>query len=143
MEQQKDSIWQKIRIHKTKFLIVILVILIMAAAVYVPNLIVRGAARRVLTHAKSVRLATQITYYDYYASGEEFFGTDRIGIKPDGEKEILELAQCGGKIYRVEFDEKSFRVSRLIYLEGDYIVDFRDIEDNPQWNVYRLDKLIS
>lgn len=142
MEQQEHNLWQKIRIHKTKLIIAILAILIMAAAAYIPSVIARGAARRVLTHAKSVRLATQITYYDYFASGEVFFEDDGIGVKPDGEKKILELAQCEGTIYQVRFDDESFRVSRLIYREGEYIVDFRDTGDNPQWSVYRLEQLI-
>lgn len=142
MEQQKRNIWQKIRIHKTKIIITVLVILIAAAAVYIPNLIAGGAARRILTHAKSIRLAAQITYYDYYASGEEFFESNGTGVRADGETKILELAQCEGTIYRVKFDEESFRISRLIYMEGDYIVDFRDSGDNPRWTVYRLDKVI-
>lgn len=142
MKQQKPNIWQKIRIHRTKFIIIILAILVMGAAVYIPGLMARGGARRALNHAKSVRLATQVTYYDYYASGEPFFKSNRIGISSEGEAEILELAQCEGTIYRVEFNEESFRVSRLIYREGDYVVDFRDTGDNPQWKVYRLEELI-
>lgn len=142
MNQQKQNTWQKIRIHKTKILITLLVILIIAAAAVIPSIITRDAARRVLSHAKSVRLATQVTYYDYYATGEQFFEDNRTGIISGGEKEILELAQCEGTIHHVEFSEESFRVSKLIYIEGDYVVDFTDTGDNPHWTVYRLDKLI-
>lgn len=142
MEQQRTHIWEKIKKYIKSIVIFILIILTLVLCFSIYNFFRKGTARDVLSHAKSVRLATQITYYDYYASKKPFFEDTSTGLRKGGEKEILELAQCKGKILHVEFNEDSFRVSKLVYMEKDYIVEFMDSEDEPQWTVYRLEKII-
>lgn len=142
MEEQREHKQQKMKKYMKVIMISVLIILVIIICFNVYHFLRKGPARDVLSHAKSVRLATQITYYDYYASKKPFFEDTSTGLRKGGEKEILELAQCKGKILHVEFNEDSFRVSKLTYMEKDYIVEFADSEDEPQWTVYRLEKII-
>ena len=142
MEKKKQGIGQKIGRHWRKALVIFLIILAMAAAAFLPRHLSMGRARRVLNHAKSVRLATQVTYYDYYKSDEPFFTEDARGIEEAKAAEILKLAQCGGDIYQVRFDETTFRVSSLIYIESGYAAEFADGEGEAKWKVYKLEEMI-
>lgn len=142
MEQQREQKWQWLKRYVKRIIVFTSIILLILVCYSVYHFLRKGSARQILSHAKSVRLATQITYYDYYASKKPFFDDTGTGLRRGGEKEILDLAQCKGKILHVGFNEDSFRVSRLVYMEKGYIVEFTDSEENPQWTVYRLEKII-
>lgn len=102
----------------------------------------KGQARHILKDAKLIRLVTQNTYYEYYAFDKPFFEATGTGLSTQHEKDILETAKCTGDIQQIRFNKDSFRVSHLIYVEDGYIVEFNDTGDNPQWIVYKLNKLI-
>lgn len=139
MSESRKQNYELKKIVKSIFYIGVIVFLLFLVFKYETN---KNQGRDILHHAKLIRLVAQNAYFDFQTQEKIFYDNNRKALTSEAEKEILHLTKYDGKIYCVKFEADSFRVSRLVYMEKGYIVEFTDSEENPQWTVYRLEKII-
>lgn len=124
-------------------LLMLLSILFLGVIPHVKESVKRQKAREILRNAKDVRVSAQICFYDTYAKGGELpVAGKRQILSKSVETEILDTAKSHGRIDTIAYDRRDVKVTDFVYVEGGYIVRYKEVKGKPVWKVYRLDQMI-
>lgn len=145
MIQQKKDIIKKHTyrwIKKSLIFLTILLLTLFAGAPGVLRLVYRADAQVALGHAKSVRMAIQITGTEQYGKGESFCDVTKEGGVPETlYQKILRLSDAPGEFWVLQVSDDGYKVKQFVYREGDYTVWYQ--ADPSSYQVYRGDAMIS
>ena len=87
------------------------------------RLLHRADAQVALGHAKSVRLAFQVTGQECYSRGDTFFDASQEGgVAESIRTEVLNLSKAPGDFWVLQMAEDGYTVEKFVYREGDYTV---------------------
>ena len=76
-----------------------------------------------LGHAKSVRLALQVTGQECYGRSGTFFDASKEGgVAESIWTEVLNLSKAPGDFWVLQMAEDVYTVEKFVYREGDYTV---------------------
>lgn len=144
MSQQKQQVAIKIKyrwIKKAFLYVTLLLLLLLAGTPGVLRLIHRADAQVALGHAKSVRMAIQVTGTEQYGKGEKFCDASQKGGIPESlYNKILSLSDAPGEFWVIQVSNDGYEIQQFIYREGDYTVWY---QANPRsYQVYREEQLI-
>ena len=82
-----------------------------------------GRRSSALGHAKSVRLALQVTGQECYGrSGTFFEASQEGGVAESIRTEVLNLSKAPGDFWVLQMAEDGYTVEKFVYREGDYTV---------------------
>ena len=83
----------------------------------------RADAQVALGHAKSVRLALQVTGQECYGRSGTFFDASKEGgVAESIWTEVLNLSKAPGDFWVLQMAEDGYTVEKFVYREGDYTV---------------------
>ena len=125
-EQDKD-----IKLTQTKYRlirtgVVVLTFILLLAVAIVPGvlrILYRADAQVALGHAKSVRLALQVTGQECYGRSGTFFDASKEGgVAESIWTEVLNLSKAPGDFWVIQMAEDGYTVEKFVYREGDYTV---------------------
>ena len=125
-EQDKD-----IKLTQTKYRlirtgVVVLTFILLLAVAIVPGvlrILYRADAQVALGHAKSVRLALQVTGQECYGRSGTFFDASKEGgVAESIWTEVLNLSKAPGDFWVLQMAEDGYTVEKFVYREGDYTV---------------------
>ena len=120
----------------------LLLLTLFAGAPGVLRLVYRADAQVALGHAKSVRMAIQITGTEQYGKGESFCDVTKEGGVPETlYQKILRLSDVPGDFWVLQVSDDGYKVKQFVYREGDYTVWYQ--ADPSSYQVYRGDAMIS
>ena len=106
--------------------LLILIIILLAIVTVIPGalrLLHRADAQVALGHAKSVRLALQVTGRECYSrSGPFFDASQEGGVAESIRTEVLNLSKAPGDFWVLQMAEDGYTVEKFVYREGDYTV---------------------
>ena len=121
MTQQYESKFIQIKYRWIKSLFTILIIILLAIVTVI--LLYRADAQVALGHAKSVRLALQVTGQECYGrSGTFFDASQEGGVAESIRTEVLNLSKAPGDFWVLQMAEDGYTVEKFVYREGDYTV---------------------
>ena len=135
-QQQQESKVTQIKYRWIKSLLTILIIILLAIVTVIPGalrLLHRADAQVALGHAKSVRLALQVTGQECYGRSGTFFDASQEG----GVTEVLNLSKAPGDFWVLQMAEDGYTVEKFVYREGDYTVWYT--LDSKSYTVYYED----
>lgn len=144
IQQKRDNTKKHIYRWNRKFLIIlpILLLTLFAGVPGVLRLVYRADAQVALGHAKSVRMAIQITGAEQYSKGKGFCDATREGgVSEALYQKILNLSDAPGEFWVLQVGNDGYKVKQFVYREGNYTVWY---QANPRsYQVYRGDEMIS
>ena len=136
MENKKDKLFRKI----IYFLIFIL-LLIVATAPGILQIMYRADAQVALGNAKTVRMALQNVAADRYGSGREFYDiTYEGGVSEEVRRQVILLSKVPGDFWILQMDELGIEVTSFMYKEGDFRVYYT--KEPLVYQVYREESFI-
>jgi len=136
MKNNKDKLFRKIL-----YFIVILLLLIVAMAPGVLQMMYRADAQVALGNAKTVRMALQNVATDMYGSGEDFFDiTCEGGVSDEVYQQVILLSKVPGDFWILQMDEMGIEVTSFMYKEGDFRVYYT--KEPLVYQVYREESFI-
>lgn len=142
IQQKRDNTKKHIYRWIRKFLIIlpILLLTLFAGVPGVLRLVYRADAQVALGHAKSVRMAIQITGAEQYSKGKGFCDATREGgVSEALYQKILNLSDAPGEFWVLQVGNDGYKVKQFVYREGNYTVWY---QANPRsYQVYRGDDL--
>ena len=125
IQQKRDNTKKHIYRWIRKFLIIlpILLLTLFAGAPGVLRLVYRADAQVALGHAKSVRMAIQITGTEQYSKGKGFCDATQEGGVPEAlYQKILNLSDAPGEFWVLQVGNDGYKVKQFVYREGNYTV---------------------
>lgn len=129
------------RIKRIFIFLILLFLLLLAGLPGVLRLIYRADAQVALGHAKSVRMAIQVTGTEQYGKGEKFCDASCKGGIPESlYDKILSLSDAPGDFWVVQVSDDGYKVKQFVYREGDYTVWYQ--ADPSSYQVCREEKMI-
>ena len=106
--------------------LLILIISLLAIVAVIPGVLrimYRADAQVALGHAKSVRLALQVTGKECYGRNDAFSNAfQKGGVTESVKKEVLMLSKAPGNFWILKMSDDGYTVDRFIYCEGEYTV---------------------
>lgn len=82
-----------------------------------------GRCQVALGHAKSVRMAIQITGTEQYSKGKGFCDATQEGGVPEAlYQKILNLSDAPGEFWVLQVGNDGYKVKQFVYREGNYTV---------------------
>lgn len=146
MIQEKD---QNNQLTQTKYrlirtgVVVLTFILLLAVAIIpgVLRILYRADAQVALGHAKSVRLALQITGTEEYGRNGIFCDASHEGgVTESVWKDVLTLSKAPGDFWVLQVEEDGYTVKQFVYQEGEFTVWY---QSNPvSYTVYHNETMI-
>lgn len=143
-EQDKD-----IKLTQTKYRlirtgVVVLTFILLLAVAIVPGvlrILYRADAQVALGHAKSVRLALQITGTEGYGGNNAFCDASHEGgVTESVWKDVLTLSKAPGDFWVLQVGEDGYTVKQFVYQEGEFTVWY---QSNPvSYTVYHNETMI-
>lgn len=110
-------------IRKFLTILTILLLTLFAGAPGVLQLIYRADAQVALGHAKSVRMAIQITGTEQYSKWKDFCDATQEGGVPEAlYQKILNLSDAPGEFWVLQVGNDGYKVKQFVYREGNYTV---------------------
>lgn len=141
-QQSKNSTQTKYR--WLKFGVYTLVIILLAIVLVIPGalrLMYRADAQVALGHAKSVRLALQVTGKEGYGNNSTFCDASQPGGVTDNVwQNVMELSKVPGDFWVLQTEEDGYTVKQFIYQEDEFTVWYQS--DPKSYTVYHNDTLI-
>ena len=125
IQQKRDNTKKHIYRWIRKFLIIlpILLLTLFAGVPGVLRLVYRADAQVALGHAKSVRMAIQITGAEQYSKGKGFCDATREGgVSEALYQKILNLSDAPGEFWVLQVGNDGYKVKQFVYREGNYTV---------------------
>ena len=126
---------------------VILTLLLMIGAISLTGLyfVWRSEAHLALRQAKNVWTALRLVSIEYYGKGQDIYDDNTpSGLKKAAEEEVREVTDCEGSLVVLRSDEEHLEPTRMLYLEGAYLVYFYlDKNGDRQWQVIRANSLFT
>ena len=112
------------RIKKFLTILPILLLTLFAGAPGVLRLVYRADAQVALGHAKSVRMAIQITGTEQYSKGKGFCDATQEGGVTEAlfYQKILNLSDAPGEFWVLQVGNDGYKVKQFVYREGNYTV---------------------
>lgn len=121
-----------------------LVIILLAIVLVIPGalrLMYRADAQVALGHAKSVRLALQVTGKEGYGNNSTFCDASQPGGVTDNVwQDVMELSKVPGDFWVLQTEEDGYTVKQFIYQEDEFTVWYQS--DPKSYTVYHNDTLI-
>ena len=139
IQQQQVSKTTTIKYRWVKSLIQILIIILLVTVTVIPGalrLLYRADAQVALGHAKSVRLALQVTGQESYGRNDTF--TDG-GVTESVKKEVLMLSKAPGDFWVLKMSDDGYAVDKFLYCEGEYTVWYTRSPES--YTVYRREQM--
>ena len=108
----------------------ILLLTLFAGAPGVLRLVYRADAQVALGHAKSVRMAIQVTGAEQYSKGKGFCDATQEGGVPEAlYQKILNLSDAPGEFWVLQVGNDGYKVKQFVYREGNYTVWYQATPD--------------
>ena len=123
-QQQQELNMTQIKYRWIKSLFTILIIILFAIVTVIPGalrLLHRADAQVALGHAKSVRLALQVTGQECYGRSGTFFDASQEGGVTEYPDKCL-ASKAPGDFWVLQMAEDGYTVEKFVYREGDYTV---------------------
>lgn len=142
-EQDKD-----IKLTQTKYRlirtgVVVLTFILLLAVAIVPGvlrILYRADAQVALGHAKSVRLALQVTGKESYGRNDTFTDASQEGgVTESVRKEVLMLSKAPGDFWVLKMSDDGYTVDKFLYCEGEYTVWYTRSPES--YTVYRREQM--
>ena len=144
IQQQQESKTTTTKYRWVKSLIQILIIILLAIVTVIPGalrLLYRADAQVALGHAKSVRLALQVTGKESYGRNDTFTDASREGgVTESVRKEVLMLSKAPGDFWVLKMSDDGYTVDKFLYCEGEYTVWYTRSPES--YTVYRKEQMI-
>ena len=106
--------------------LLILIIILLVTVTVIPGalrLLYRADAQVALGHAKSVRLALQVTGKESYGRNDTFTDASREGgVTESVKEEVLMLSKAPGDFWVLEMSDDGYTVDKFLYREDEYTV---------------------
>ena len=126
IQQQQESKTTITKYRWVKSLIQILITILLVTVTVIPGalrLLYRADAQVALGHAKSVRLALQVTGKESYGRNDTFTDASQEGgVAESIRTEVLNLSKAPGDFWVLQMAEDGYTVEKFVYREGDYTV---------------------
>ena len=136
MKNNKDKLFRKIL-----YLVIIILLLIVATAPGIMQMMYRADAQVALGNAKTVRMALQNVATDMYGNGREFFDiTCEGGVSDEVYQQVILLSKVPGDFWILQMDEMGIEVTSFMYKEGDFRVYYT--KEPLVYEVYREENFI-
>ena len=128
-------------IHRGLYTLVILLLVIVLVIPGALRLLYRADAQVALGHAKSVRLALQITGTEEYGRNGIFCDASHEGgVTESVWKDVLTLSKAPGDFWVLQVEEDGYTVKQFVYREGEFTVWY---QSNPvSYTVYHNEPMI-
>ena len=143
IQQQQVSKTTTIKYRWVKSLIQILIIILLVTVTVIPGalrLLYRADAQVALGHAKSVRLALQITGTEGYGGNNAFCDASHEGgVTESVKKEVLMLSKAPGDFWVLKMSDDGYTVDKFLYCEGEYTVWYTRSPES--YTVYRREQM--
>ena len=116
----------QIKYRWIKSFILILIIFLLAIVTVIPGalrLLHRADAQVALGHAKSVRLALQVTGQECYGRNGTFLDASQEGGVAEGIRtEVLNLSKAPGDFWVLQTAKDGYTIEKFVYKEDEYTV---------------------
>lgn len=123
---ENESFQISIQYRILRMVLLVLVVILPAVVTVIPGvlrILYRADAQVALGHAKSVRLALQVTGQECYGrSGTFFDASQEGGVAESIRTEVLNLSKAPGDFWVLQMAEDGYTVEKFVYREGDYTV---------------------
>ena len=140
IQQQQESKTTTTKYRWVKSLIQILIIILLVTVTVIPGalrLLYRADAQVALGHAKSVRLALQVTGKESYGRNDTFTDASQEGgVTESVRKEVLMLSKAPGDFWVLQMSDDGYTVDKFLYCEGEYTVWYTRSPES--YTVYRI-----
>ena len=128
-------------IHRGLYTLVILLLVIVLVIPGALRLLYRADAQVALGHAKSVRLALQITGTEEYGRNGIFCDASHEGgVTESVWKDVLTLSKAPGDFWVLQVEEDGYTVKQFVYQEGEFTVWYQ--ADPVSYTVYHNETMI-
>lgn len=138
---ENESFQISIQYRILRMVLLVLVVILPAVVTVIPGvlrILYRADAQVALGHAKSVRLALQVTGQECYGrSGTFFDASQEGGVTESIRTEVLNLSKAPGDFWVLQMAEDGYTVEKFVYREGDYTVWYT--LDSKSYTVYYED----
>lgn len=142
-QQQHESKMTQIKYRWIKSIILILIIFLLAIVTVIPGalrLLHRADAQVALGHAKSVRLALQVTGQECYGRNGTFLDASQEGGVAEGIRtEVLALSKAPGDFWVLQTAKDGYTVEKFVYKEDEYTVWYT--KEPKSYTVYYEDHM--
>ena len=141
-DQNKKLTQTKYRLIRTGVVVLTFILLIAVAIIPgVLRILYRADAQVALGHAKSVRLALQITGKVSYGRNDTFTDASQEGgVTESVWKDVLTLSKAPGDFWVLQVGEDGYTVKQFVYQEGEFTVWY---QSNPvSYTVYHNETMI-
>ena len=126
MTNQKKNQSTQTKYRWIKSGLLILIIILLAIVTVIPGalrIMYRADAQVALGHAKSVRLALQVTGKECYGGNDTFADASQEGgVTESVKEEVLMLSKAPGDFWVLKMSDDGYTVDKFIYREGEYTV---------------------
>lgn len=123
--------------------LLILIIFLLAIVTVIPGalrLLHRADAQVALGHAKSVRLALQVTGQECYGRNDTFLDASQEGGVAEGIRtEVLNLSKAPGDFWVLQTAKDGYTVEKFVYKEDEYTVWYT--KEPKSYTVYYEDHM--
>lgn len=144
MPQSQQPKKQKIKYRLLRYGLWSLIIILAAIVTIIPGalrLLHRADAQVALGHAKSVRLALQVTGQENYGIGDSFTDASQMGgVDESVYTSVMTLSKAPGEFWVLNVAEDGYTVTRFIYREDEYTVWYNS--DPKSYEVYYNQQMI-
>lgn len=138
---QLNKITKYRRIRMTLIILSTILLCIVLLIPGVLRLIYRADSQVALGHAKSVRMAFQVTGTELYGRNGTLCDASQEGGVAEGlYEEILQLSNAPGDFWVLQTDESKVNVTQFVYTEGEYTVWYQ--ADPQKYTVYHENTMI-
>lgn len=142
ISQSKDFLRIKYRLLRA--VLWILIIILAAIVTVIPGalrLLHRADAQVALGHAKSVRLALQVTGQESYGGDGTFTDASQTGgVDESVYTNVMTLSKAPGEFWVLNVAEDGYTVTQFIYREDEYTVWYNS--DPKSYKVYYNQQMI-
>lgn len=123
---EKAKNLSKIEYRRLKFVAFLLMFILLAIILVVPvalRLMYRADAQVALGHAKSVRLALQITGKECYGADKSFCDASQEGgVTDDVWQDVMDLSKAPGDFWVLQVNKDGYSVEEFVYREDEFTV---------------------
>ena len=144
MENAQHSKKNKTKYRLLRYALWILIIILAAIVTVIPGalrLLHRADAQVALGHAKSVRLALQVTGQESYGGDGTFTDASQTGgVDESIYTNVMTLSKAPGEFWVLNVAEDGYTVTQFIYREDEYTVWYNS--DPKSYKVYYNQQMI-
>ena len=125
-QDKNETVKISIKYRVLRMVLLILVVILLGIVTVIPGvlrILYRADAQVALGHAKSVRLALQMTGTESCGGNRTFCDASHEGgVAESIRTEVLNLSKAPGDFWVLQMAEDGYTVEKFVYREGDYTV---------------------